>query len=1329
MRFRTSYMFYNFSHLCCDISNGKMQLRGVDNTSPSLGGIMKKFVLIVLSFVLLPTHNCVAQSAEELFQKGVQLEEIKGDLEKAIKQYKSVVEKHAAEKSVAARALLHLGLCYEKLGNSDARKAYERIVREYPGQSGIVAEARARLAALGKKSGLRENSTMSTKRVWFGEGADIEGTISSDGRYLSFTDWSTGDIAVRDLATGTNRRLTNNKDGWSLDQFADFSAISSDGKQVAYAWYNGKSWDLRVVSTEGSEPRKLVGDVDYMIPSAWSPDNHSVLAIFYGGPGKPQGQIELVSSLDGSTRILKKFSSPIRPGIRMSFSPDGYWIAYSFPQSNSEQNQDIFLIATDGSHESRLIEHPSNDIDPFWAPNGKSISFISDRGGSLGLWTVGIRKEKPFGIPVLVKADLGYQMPMGSTKDGSLYYGTSVGINDVYVVDIDSSTGKVLSQPKNIAGQYLGSNWLPDWSPDGQYLAYIRRIRNAGGLVHVGTNVIIHSMSTGEDRELEIKDFHLSFGLVWSRDGKSFYAPGADKDITSVNLYRIDVQSGKGSLLVKKGIVTSNGGNFTMGAFPDGQSIFYFRGSPVDSIRETELMTRNLTTNQERRIFTNESGIDRRFVTLSPDGKQFACWERNRKTKWFGIVLIPTDGQQPRQLIKLHDPASTEVAGTPGGIAWMPDGQSIVFAAKPDDHQKKMDLWRVPVSGGEPQNLGALGEGVYNLAVSPDGKRLAYSTQDYKPEVWVMENFLPKDENEAMNNVPQIRQVWANYPTDNNTGSFTSAPSPDGRYMTFVDWETGDLAIRELATGINRHLTNKGSWYQSSEFAIFSIVSPDGKQVAYQWLDAAKNYSWDIRTVGMNASSTHILYYDSTVGFPMPMDWSQDGKYILTLLASKSNAKNQIALLAVADGSVRVLKTLDWRYPNVMRFSPDGRYIAYDFPQQMDSSNRDIFLLSTGDGREVPLVKHPADDFLFGWAPDGKTILFASDRTGTIGVWMIRVVDGKSQGSAELIKPDIGPIQPLGFARNGSYFYGISTGVRDIYSAELDPATRKLVSPPTPAAQSFLGKNRGPEWSPDGKYLAYLSRRGNQTNQFFGDIICISSIETGEVRELRPKIHKMSRLRWYPDQSALLVESYEEKSSQSPSLFRVDAKSGESTIVLNESSNSFFLSNDGRTVFLTRDVPAEKDGTRLFVAHDLTTGQEKQIYRGRMWLPTPSPDNRYFAFIVPDSQTVLKILPMTGGEPREILRGLNRFILTWTPDDRYLVFGKEVRPGEPRPEIELWRVPATGGEPQKLDLPALKNLENVRIHPDGRRIVFVAGEPKGEVWVMENFLPEEDETQ
>src|SRR5262252_483823 len=206
--------------------------------------------------------------AELLMQAAHQKQLVEGQLEEAIQLYKRIVQEHSRNHAVAAKALLEMGQCYEKLGNTEARKAYEHVLHDYADQNEAAAQARARLAVLSGNA-VSRNSEMVTRRVWAGPDIDTEGSVSPDGRYLSYVDWTTGDLSLRDLVTGKMRHLTNNTES-SGNAF--FSAISPDGKQVAYQWYKDDSADLRLVGLDGSAPRILFSNKEAAaLPMDWSP--------------------------------------------------------------------------------------------------------------------------------------------------------------------------------------------------------------------------------------------------------------------------------------------------------------------------------------------------------------------------------------------------------------------------------------------------------------------------------------------------------------------------------------------------------------------------------------------------------------------------------------------------------------------------------------------------------------------------------------------------------------------------------------------------------------------------------------------------------------------------------------------------------------------------------------------------------------------------------------------------------------------------------------------------------------------------------------------------
>ncbi len=389
-----------------------------------------RFLAVTIVAWLLAVPFAIAQKdeqAEVLMQAAHQKQLVEGQLEEAIQLYRRIVQEHGGSRAVAAKALLEMGLCYEKLGNTEARKAYERLLRDYGDQNEAVIQARARLAVLSGNVGSR-SSEMVTRRVWAGPDVDVLGSVSPDGRYLSYADSTTGDLALRDLATGKMRRLTNKTES---SESAFFSAVSPDGKEVAYNWFKDDSSELRLVGLDGSTPRILFSNKEAggTLPMDWSPDGKYVLSTVIKTGNQFQSQIALISVADGSVRVLKTFDWSV-PG-KMRFSPDGRYIAYDYPPRQESDNRDIFLLAADGSREIPLVEHPAEDELLGWTPDGNHILFTSDRSGSMGAWILRMADGKAQGPPELVKQDIGPAQPIGFTRTGSYYYGLEIGTSDI----------------------------------------------------------------------------------------------------------------------------------------------------------------------------------------------------------------------------------------------------------------------------------------------------------------------------------------------------------------------------------------------------------------------------------------------------------------------------------------------------------------------------------------------------------------------------------------------------------------------------------------------------------------------------------------------------------------------------------------------------------------------------------------------------------------------------------------------------------------------------------------------------------------------------------
>ena len=441
-----------------------------------------RIAALTLGVFLVLTVGVLAQQHPEVaLRAAMELETVKGDLRAAIEGYRQIAQ--GSDRALAAKALIRMAGCYQKLGNAESRTIYEQVVRDYADQNDAVTVAGARLATLDQPRSPVDPSTMVVRRVWSGRsGQWWVGGVSPGGRYLSNLAWN-GDhfgLAIHDLETGENRPLAN-EDSWSGGDVRSHK-LSPDGTQVAYVWSDRDSFnDVRIVGVDGSEPRVLyrneeasrsvgattaTAHIVNRAVRAWSPDGKYVLVMFRREDRT--NQMGLVSVADGSVQVLKTLDW--RSPIGVSFSPDGRYIAYDLEKENS-RNRDIFLLATDGGIETPLIEHAANDQYPVWAPDGKRIIFVSDRTGSLGAWLIQVADGKPQGAPALVKPDIGPTVrPLGFTRNGSFYYGLSTGtMSDVYTAALDPATGTLLSSPQKVSQPFVGSNSQPDWSPDGQY--------------------------------------------------------------------------------------------------------------------------------------------------------------------------------------------------------------------------------------------------------------------------------------------------------------------------------------------------------------------------------------------------------------------------------------------------------------------------------------------------------------------------------------------------------------------------------------------------------------------------------------------------------------------------------------------------------------------------------------------------------------------------------------------------------------------------------------------------------------------------------------------
>jgi Tol biopolymer transport system component len=681
---------------------------------------MKYVALLACGFALLaaPQKN---EDPERWLETAMQAETVDGDLKTAIEQYKKIIGKVHASREVVAKALVRLGMCYERQGNAEARKQYERVVRDYVDQTEAVAQARMRL-------GNRFAGAQGPRPVWTGPFVDNRVSLSGDGRYLSYVGEKQA-LVVRDLVSGTDRVIVSERRG--RDDLLR-APISQDGRQIADTVIVGDHFELRVMPLGGSaaQPRVLsreIAGADAGIrggygPLAWTPDGQQLLA-YHGGYGK--WEVGMVSIKDGSFRVLKAGPDIDR---NPKLSPDGRWIAYGVPNG-------MRAMPTAGGPEIEVIHEQAAHGPMGWSPDGLRLYFLSNRTTAVNsLWSIGFESGRPKGAPELVKADTGLIAPVGITRTGALFYRKDIlQRSDIYSAEL--GPGVEVNKVALATARSLHLNQGSVLSPDGKSLAYYSK--GPGGAIRT---LVIRTLETGAERDVPINMLTGYPGPRWFPDSRSVLAGLRASEGAPVAPYKIDLASGKPEPLCDP-CQGSEWGHWGAWPSPDGKGIFYSNlNNATDQGAGEHLVRYDIETHKETELLRREGHF--MVLAVSPNGMELAVvvnlsYGPPLRDKLVGVM--PISGGSFREVFRAPDLST-------GALTWTPDQKYLLVVRGRTGVDRSDTLWRVPVNGGEAEPMGLSRPAFIGWPqVHPDGKKFFFTTvEPNSSEVWAMEDLAPK---------------------------------------------------------------------------------------------------------------------------------------------------------------------------------------------------------------------------------------------------------------------------------------------------------------------------------------------------------------------------------------------------------------------------------------------------------------------------------------------------------------------------------------------------------------------------------------------------------
>ena len=681
-----------------------------------------------------------AGSPDALLGQALHQEEVEGRLEDAITTYKKVLAATDATREQKARAQFRIGSCYERLGLGEARRAYEAVVANYADQTNFATQAKARLAALAEPAApgagpvVRQISTT-------GSGL-YDGRVSPDGRSVAGVDLNTGDLVVYSLGTGQSRRLTASQKGQEWMDYAKSPIWSRDGRQIAYQWDVARVVpdELRIADVANGTSRVVPTDARFRLVELddWSPDGRRLLARVEEGPPENRRQhLAWVPTNGGIVELLA--SAGAGKDVGPSFlAPDGAWIVTRVPSDATG----FSILAARGGVLRTLIPATASDFLIGWSADGAHVLCVSREGGFNDLMAVRVADGRAADKPILVRT-LEEFSSFGISKAGVFAYESlAEPRRNLYRASFDATS--LRAGPPARVDVAHGS---VSWSPDGRRLAYLSGLFEG----RAARTLLIWSADTGQTRSFSLSFKPASRSLkptTWSADGRWVYVAEMSNDTTRDSLHRIDTGTGAVETVLPPGSGAFDAKDTSTllsrlgGWSPDGRVVYKavrlggFSEQAVSMVvehRVADHAERDLfkTDPSERWLFTSWQ------VSPSLDGSQLALAlvskGRNR------IMVVPAGGGPAKTVVELQQSQAPL-------IRWMPDGRSLVLLRWMEGGVGMCD-----VGTGTVRKLELPFEGVSDVAVSPDGKEIAYVAggQPGKEGVWMLENFLPPTSGKA----------------------------------------------------------------------------------------------------------------------------------------------------------------------------------------------------------------------------------------------------------------------------------------------------------------------------------------------------------------------------------------------------------------------------------------------------------------------------------------------------------------------------------------------------------------------------------------------------